>query len=305
MPRIFDIRIASAGCALALASLVSVPAAAQDVRPLAPPVVEPTASPESDEDDTDGRGEAVTVPIPQTPSRAAAASRASSRVTTVIPTGWASVAVGYQPAWIHVATANGFGPARWNEWFAVSGMVPALSPHPFFGPWGTLAYEGWMFERYRAAWTGRSVRRSGGETALWLQRADRAMIEGRVEDAALAYRRVVQRAPAFAPAYLGLGVALAATGEDGAAARAFRQSFDRYPGWLQLAIDWSDLVSDEQHLDAIQSAVADRARGGAPSSRFVAGVLHLFGGEAAAGQAWLAGLDDDPHARELIARTSR
>jgi len=294
-----------AAAALLGSALGSARGLAQDVQPMAPPAVEPVDRPEVNGDDAGEGGDPVAVPIPESPNRAAAAARARARVESVVPREWASVVVGYQPAWLDVGASNGFGPARWNEWFAVAGLAPSISPHPFFGPWGTLGYEGWVFERYRAAWTGRSAERAGGETALWLQRADRAMVEGRTADAVLSYRRVVQRDPGFAPGHLGLGAALATAGDDEAAARAFRQSLDRYPGWLDLAVDWSRLFADDERLESTLASVAARAEAGPPSSRFVAGVLHLFGGRPDAGRAWLAGLEGDPHASDLIVRMRR
>ncbi|MFN2384210.1 MAG: hypothetical protein ABR559_08105 [Gemmatimonadota bacterium] len=278
-------------------------AAAQDPRPLAP-VFEPTGPGESEPADQADvtRGE---IPLPTAADRTAAAARASLPVGAVLPASWTALAVGYQPLWMEIGSARGFGLERWGGYFAATGLVPVISPHPFFSPWGMLSYDTWLFERYRAVWTPAREAPLFGPAAAWLQRGDRAMIDGDPAGAAEAYRRAALGAPEVPLAYLGLGAALAAAGDDAAAARAFRQSLDRYPAWLALAIDWPALFGDGARLAAVQAAAVERARSGDPSSRFVAGVLHLFGGAPATGRELLAGLAADPHTELLLARGPR
>jgi hypothetical protein len=276
-------------------------ATAQVVQPLGPPSERGEPAPGEPETVEGG-----VIPVPLG-GRSAEAARAGTRVGSVLPPAWSSVAVRYQPLW-DVAGAGagaGFGLERWSPYFAASAIMPQLSPHPFLSPWGMLAYEGWLFDRYRAAWDGAPAaddRLDGA--ASWLQRGDRAMAEGRADDAALAYRRVTQAAPELPLGWLALGAALAEAADDPGAADALRQGFDRYPAWLSPALDWQALFGGADRLVAVQSAAAERAEGSA-DARFVAGVLHLFGGAPATGRRLLAALPGDPHAAALLARGPR
>jgi tetratricopeptide (TPR) repeat protein len=283
----------------ALAVIVfAAPAAAQNVRPLAP-ILEPAdqaPSPSSDE-------ETARIPLPLAASRAAAADRARPRVASVLPAAWSSIAERYQPLWDGAGAGTGFGLERWGPYFAAAGIVPSLAPHPFLSPWGMLSYEGWLFDRYRAAWEETADDAERHDLAAgWLQRGDRAIAEGRIDDAALAYRRVTQAAPEFPLGWLALGAALAESGADQEAAGALRQGLDRYPSWLAPALDWEALYGSADRLVGVQSATAERALAGSDDARFVAGVLHLFGGAPATGRRLLSGLVADPHARMLLGR---
>jgi len=82
---------------------------AQDVQPLAPPAVEPVEGPEANGDDTEEGGDPVAIPVPESPNRVAAAARSRARVESVVPREWASVVVGYQPAWLGIVASNGHG----------------------------------------------------------------------------------------------------------------------------------------------------------------------------------------------------
>lgn len=290
--------------AIAVAALVAAtiaPAAGQDVRPLSP-VLRP-----ADERPGEGGGDAAdgaVVPLPRAASRAASADAARARVA-VLPTTWTDVATRWQPLWVATAPPNAFGVERWSSWFAAAGFAPRVEPHPFFSPWGLFSYEGWVFDRYRSAWTG--VRTDGrfAEAADWLRRGDRAMLEGRNLDAATAYRRATLAVPEMPHGYLGLGAALAAMGEDAAAAQALRQSVDRWPAWLPLDVGWVRLWGGDERLDAAVGAARERAATGAEDSRFVAGALCLFGGRVEEGREILGGLGDDHHAGILLSRGPR
>lgn len=290
----------SLGCLLAwacvLTPLARAPLArAQDVRPLLP-VLEPVEPPEPPAEP----GGLEIIALPRATSRAEAASGDRVRVAAVLPASWSAVAAGYQPYWSGVAPADGFGLQLWAGHFAASAIVPAVTPHPFFSPWGMLAYEGRLFENYRALWTGPGTADLAGEAARWLQRGDHAMASGRAPEAAHAYRRVTLAAPDFPLGYLGLGAALAELGDDEPAAMAFRQGLDHYPPWLPLEIDWSRLWVDPDRLAGIQTAAARRAVRGAPASRFTAGVLHLLGGRSDSGRELLDDLTGDAHAALLL-----
>jgi hypothetical protein len=290
------------GAVLALVATLAfaLPATAQDARPLGPDRerAEPTPPPPGEEP---GR-----IPLPLSGSRAASAARAQAGVASVLPPAWSSVVGRYQPLWDAVGAPAGFGLERWGSYFAAAGLVPQLSAHPFLSPWGMLSYEGWLFDRYRAAWEdvpAGDVRLD--QAAGWLQRGDRAMVEGRTDDAVLAYRRVTQTLPELPLGWLALGAALAQTGKDEEADRAFRQGLDRYPPWLAPALQWEALYGSADRLVAVQSATVERAESGRTEPRFVAGVLHLFGGAPATGRRLLSGLVGDPHAAALLARGPR
>jgi tetratricopeptide (TPR) repeat protein len=291
------------GTALALAAMLAfaLPAAAQDARPLGPDREPAEPAPPAPGEEQGGR-----IPLPLSGSRAASAARAQAGVASVLPPTWSSTVGRYQPLWDAVGAPAGFGLERWGSYFAAAGFVPRLSAHPFLSPWGMLSYEGWLYDRYRAAWEdvpGEDARLD--QAAGWLQRGDRAMVEGRTDDAVLAYRRVTQTAPELPLGWLALGAALAQTGRDEEADRAFRQGLDRYPPWLAPAIDWEALYGSAERLVTVQSATAERAESGRAESRFVAGVLHLFGGAPATGRRLLSGLAGDPHAADLLARGPR
>lgn len=289
--------------AIAVAALLGAtagPAAAQDVRPLSP-VLRPSEAPEEGEREA---GEGAVVPLPRAASRAASADAARARVA-VLPTTWSDVATRWQPLWIATAPPNAFGVGRWASWFASSGLAPRLDPHPFFSPWGLFAYDGWIFDRYRSAWTGTRSDGRFAEAADWLRRGDRAMLEGRSLDAATAYRRASLAVPEMPHAYLGLGAALAAMGEDAASAQALRQSVDRWPAWLPLDVGWVRLWGADDRLDAALEASRARAMEGDVDSRFVSGALHLFGGHAGEGREILGAIDGDRHAGLLLSRGPR
>jgi len=271
-------------------------ARAQVVSPLGPPT---GAEPSGEE----AGGERISLPVDG--SRAVVAERAHARVASILPPAWSAVVGRYQPLWDGVGAPSGFGLERWSPYFAAAAIAPQLAPHPFLSPWGMLSYEGWLFDRYRAAWDGPvGPDDRHGEAAGWLQRGDRAMAEGRPGDAAVAYRRTTQAAPELPLGWLALGAALAEAGEDRGSADAFRQGFDRYPSWLSPALDWEALYGGADRLVAVQSATAERASAGG-DARFVAGVLHLFGGAPATGRRLLSTLPEDPHAAGLVARGPR
>jgi len=261
----------------------------QDVRPLAP-ILEPAEPvlPSDRRGGEDGRPELV--PLPDASSRTVAASRDRVRVAAVLPFSWTRIAERYQPAWVEIAAPQGFGLHAWRAYFAASAMSPAISPHPFFSPWGMLSYDGWLYDRYRDVWSNARSPALLGEAANWLQRGDGLMVDGRSAEAASAYRRVTQSAPDFPIGYFGLGAALAETGQDGAAAQAFRQGLERYPAWLGLSLDLLRLYGDPQRLRDVQAATAQRGSVGPSPSRFVAGVLYLFGDRPAQGRALLKGM---------------
>lgn len=278
-------------------------AGAQDVRPLSP-VLRPGAvdRPSAEEEPVDRPG----VPLPEASSRAATADATRARAA-VLPVAWADVATRWQPHWIAIAPGNAFGVDRWSSWFAAAGLVPRVEPHPFFSPWGLFAYEGWIFDRYRAAWSPPRHDDRFAEAARSIRRGDRGMLEARWLDAATAYRRATVAAPELPHGYLGLGAALAATGEVVAAARTFRQAADRWPAWLPLEFDWSRLLGDPTRLAAVLEASLESVDSGSDGDdgRFVAGVLHLFGDRPSTGREILGTLGSDRHARMLLARGPR
>lgn len=299
-----------AAMALALTGVVSgfgplrtTPLAAQDVRPLAP-IREPAPPETPAEPGETPRTEPDFVPLPEAASRAEAASRDRVKVTAVLPAAWNDVVSLYQPFWVDVMPARAFGLQRWTGYFAGAGFAPTVSAHPFFSPWGMMAYDGWLFDRYRALWSSARPPDRGVEAAAWLHRGDRAMAAGLADEASTSYRRVTQVAPELPLGYLGLGAALAELGHDAAAAQAFRQSLDRYPGWLGMAIDWDRLYGADR-LVQVQASTETRALGGSAESRFVAAVLHLFGERPDRGRELLDGLAGDPHAAFLLARGPR
>jgi hypothetical protein len=271
----------------------------QDVRPLAP-ILEP-AEPVLPADPRGGEeGGPELVPLPDASSRTAAASRDRVRVAAVLPTSWTRIAERYQPVWVEIAAPQGFGLHAWRAYFAASALSPAVSPHPFFSPWGVLSYDGWVYDRYRDVWSNARPPALLGEASTWLQRADRLMLDGRPAEAASAYRRVTQAAADFPIGYFGLGAALAETGQDEDAAQAFRQGLERYPPWLGLSLDWLRLYGDPGRLRAVQAATAERGSVGASPSRFVAGILHLFGERPAQGQALLRGMAEGDGQVQLL-----
>ena len=288
--------------AIALGLGIAASAAAQDVSPLTPmsgkdgPRSEPAV-----EAPTNGQG--VVIPLPQAANRVEAAERSRIRVSAALPASWTSVSTRYQPYWSGIEPAGAFGVNSWSPWFAASGLVPVLSPHPFFSPWGLLGYDGWMYDRYRAIWGAAGSPDGSPDAALWLQRGDRAMLESRPREAAQAYRRVTQIAPELPLGYFGLGIALAELGEDGDAAAALRQAVDRYPGWLPPSVDWISLVSDPARMARLLTSTAARAERGGRASVFVAGVMSLYGGEPDAGRAYLSAILPDEHARILLSRS--
>lgn len=297
------------GSALALTAFLALAGAltqvgavvAQDVRPLGPDLAPsgPTASRPDEE-------QSGSIPLPLAGSRAATAALAQAGVASVLPPVWRTTADRYQPLWDVVGSSVGFGIERWGSYFAAAGIVPHLTPHPFLSPWGMLSYEGWLFDRYRAAWLDAPTSDDLiAQAAVWLQSGDRAMAEGRPEEAALAYRQVTQSEPELPLGWLALGAALAEMGQDAEAGRSFRQGLDRYPAWLTPALDWEALYSGADRLVAVQSASVERASSGSPEARFVAGVLHLYGGAPATGRRFLSGLEGDPHAAMLLARSAR
>ncbi|MBW3660059.1 MAG: hypothetical protein KY397_00295 [Gemmatimonadetes bacterium] len=286
--------------ALGLVGFPRVPAIAQDVRPLSPAI----GSSEVERETREKSLEEGVMPLPEASSRAATADAARARAA-VLPTAWMEVAARWQPHWIGIGPAHAYGVDRWSSWFAAAGLVPRVEPHPFFSPWGLYAYDGWIFDRYRSAWT--ALRKDGriAEAAGWIRRGDRAMLEGRELDAATAYRRATVAAPELPHGYLGLGAALAGMGEDAAAAQAWRQSVDRWPAWLPLDLGWSRLWGDEARLVTVLEASLRRAADGDPDSAFVAGALHLFGGRPTAGREFLGAFEADRHADVLLSRGPR
>lgn len=288
--------------AMAIGLCIAASAAAQDVSPLAPmsgkdgPRAEPIV-------ETSPNGQGVVIPLPQAASRVAAADRSRIHVTAGLPASWMSVSSRYQPYWSGVEPAGAFGIETWSPWFAASGLVPVLSPHPFFSPWGLLSYDGWMYDRYRALWGAVGSADARPDAALWLQRGDRAMLESRPREAAQAYRRLTQIAPDLPLGYFGLGIALAELGEDDDAAAALRQAVDRYPGWLPPSVDWIALVGDETRMGRLLATTAARAERGDRASVFVAGVMSLYGGQPDAGRAYLSAILPDEHARVLLSRS--
>lgn len=305
MPKPRNVRLIVAALVWLICGLGSEePARAQDIRPLAP-VLEPAEPGNRPEVPGPAGEDPELIPLPQAPSRTAAASRDRVRVAAVLPASWSGVTAQYQPYWTGITSVNGFGLHGLTPYFAAAGLVPILTPHPFLGPWGMLGYEGWLFDRYRSVWG--SPRSAGplGDAAEWLQRGDHAMANSRAADAAHAYRRVTLAAPDFPLGYLGLGAALAELGDDEAAARAFRQSLDRYPAWLALSVDWALFYGNPGRLASVQAAAAERAEAGGAASRFVAGVLYLFGDRADLGRGLLAGLEGDRHAELLVTRGPR
>jgi hypothetical protein len=297
-------------CTLIVAAVVFAPVLgielqAQDIQPLAP-VLEPNdrEGPEDGVETPNPEGPEL-IPLPEAPNRTTAASRDRIRVTTVLPASWSGVVASYQPLWIGILSPNGFGLHRWTPYFASSALAPVLTAHPFFGPWGVLSYDGWILDRYRQVWTSAQPPERFAEAGHWLQLGDRAMAERSTTEAAAAYRHVTLVAPDFPLGYLGLGAALAELGDDLGAAQAFRQSLDRYPAWLGLAVDWSLLYGRRDRLEAVQAAAGRRAESGSANSQFVAGVLHMFGDDPTLGREMLSGLPDDPHAVHLMTRGPR
>lgn len=288
--------------AIALGLCLAAPVEAQDVSPLTPmsgkdgPRREPAV-------EIPSSGQAVVIPLPQAANRVEAADRSRIRVTAALPSSWISVSTRYQPYWSVVEPAGSFGIESWSPWFAASGLVPVLAPHPFFSPWGLLSYDGWLYDRYRAIWGSAGSADSRPDAALWLQRGDRAMLESRPREAVQAYRRVTQIAPDLPLGFFGLGIALAELGEDEDAAAALRQAIDRYPGWLPPAVDWIALVGDGTRMARLLVTTAERAERGDRASVFVAGVMSLYGGEPSAGRAYLAEMLPDEHARILLSRS--
>jgi tetratricopeptide (TPR) repeat protein len=288
--------------AIAVGLCVAAPAVAQDVSPLTPmsgkdgPRSEPAV-------ETPPSGQGVVIPLPQAANRVEAADRSRIRVTAALPASWISVSTRYQPYWSGVEPAGAFGVESWSPWFAASGMVPVLSPHPFFSPWGLLSYDGWMYDRYRAIWGSAGTADARPDAALWLQRGDRAMLEERPREAAQAYRRVTQIAPDLPLGFFGLGIALAELGEDDDAAAALRQAVDRYPGWLPPSVDWIALVGNGSRMERLRASAAGRAERGDRASVFVAGVMSLYGGDPSAGRAYLTAILPDEHARILLSRS--
>lgn len=261
----------------------------QDVRPLAP-ILEPAEPvlPGDSRGGEDGRPELV--PLPDASSRTVAASRDRVRVAAVLPSSWTRIAERYQPVWVEVVAPQGFGLHAWRAYFTATAMTPVISPHPFFSPWGMLSYDGWLYDRYRDVWSNARPPALLDEAATWLQRGDRLMVEGHPVEAASAYRRVTQSAPDFPIGFFGLGAALAETGQDEAAAVAFRQALERYPAWLGLALDLGRLYGDPERLRDVQASTAERGSHGASPSRLVAGILHLFGDRPGQGRALLRGM---------------
>jgi tetratricopeptide (TPR) repeat protein len=243
------------------------------------------------------------IPLPQAANRVEAADRARVRVTAALPASWTSVSTRYQPYWSGVQPAGAFGIDSWSPWFAASGLIPVLSPHPFFSPWGLLSYDGWMYDRYRALWGAARSADESPDAALWLQRGDRAMLENLPREAAQAYRRLTQIAPDLPLGYFGLGIALAELGEDDDAAASLRQAIDRYPAWLPPSVDWIALMGDEARMARLLTTTAARAERGNRASVFVAGVMSLYGGEPSAGRAYLAAILPDEHAQVLLSRS--
>lgn len=296
-------------CALITAGGFGDTSLAQEIQPLGP-VIEPDAAegPVGREggEEVGEVGEAGVIPLPEAGNRTAAAAADRVRVATVLPTSWSGIVASYQPHWTGVLSPTGFGIQRWSSYFSAAAISPVLTAHPFFGPWGVLAYDGWILDRYRDSWTSNRAPGRLAGAARYLQAADRAMAEGRVDDAVVAYSSVTQTAPDFALGYLALGAALAEQGrDDDAAAMAFRQSLDRYPGWLSLAVDLTLFYGRTERLDSVRAAADRRARLGSDSSVLVSGILHLFGDDPERGRTILSQLPDDLHAQHLISRGPR
>ncbi|CAN5898791.1 hypothetical protein BH20GEM1_BH20GEM1_08450 [soil metagenome] len=287
----------------ALAALcLATPATAQIVSPLSPMPGREGAPPEPTVE-RPGNGQAVVIPLPQAANRVEAADRARIHVSAALPSSWITIASRYQPYWAGARPTTAFGLEGWLPWFAASGFSPILSPHPFFSPWGMLSYDGWMYDRYRAIWGPAHNTNTRSEAALWLQRGDRAMLANRPRDAAQAYRRLTQIAPDLPLGYFGLGIALAEAGEDEPAAASLRQAIDRYPGWLPPSVDWVALLGDGPRMERLLAATGRRAERGGLASVFVAGVMSLYGGEPAAGRAYLSAILPDEHAQILLSRS--
>jgi tetratricopeptide (TPR) repeat protein len=277
-------------------------AVAQDVSPLSPIAGNDEARPEP-KVERPSDGQAVVIPLPQAANRVEAADRARLHVAATLPASWTALATRYQPYWAGVEPLGAFGVESWMPWFAGAGFSPILAPHPFFSPWGLLSYDGWMYDRYRAIWGPARPADDRSDAALWLQRGDRAMLADRPRDAVQAYRRLTQIASDLPHGYFGLGIALAALGEDDAAAASLRQAIDRYPGWLSPSVDWIALIGDGPRLAKLLTTTAARAERGERASVFVAGVMCLYGGEPAAGRAYLSAILPDEHAQILLSRT--
>jgi hypothetical protein len=160
-----------------------------------------------------------------------------------------------------------------------------------------------MYDRFRALWGPARPASDEPDAALWLQRGDRAMLEGRPREAAQAYRRLTQIASDLPLGYFGLGISLAEVGDDEAAAASLRQAIDRYPGWLAPSVDWNALLGDRPRLDRLLATTSARAERGARASVFVAGVMNLYGGEPAVGRAYLSAILPDEHAQILLSRS--
>ncbi len=285
--------------AAALLGLGTTVADAQEVRPLAP-VLEPAEPLRPGERRGDDDGQPDLIPLPDASSRAAAASRDRVRVAAVLPASWTRIAERYQPVWVGITTPHGFGLHAWRQYFAVSAAAPALSAHPFLSPWGMLSYDGWLYDRYRDVWSTARTPELLADASVWLQRGDRLMVAARPEEAVQAYRRVTQSAPDFAIGYFGLGAALAELGHDEQAARAFRQGLERYPVWLGLSLDWRQIFGDPGRLNAVLAASARRAGSDGADSRFVAGVLHLFGDRPEQGRTLLEGMAESDGQVQLL-----
>lgn len=272
---------------------------AQEVRPLAP-VLEPAEPLRPGERRGDDDGQPELVPLPDASSRAETASQDRVRVAAVLPASWTRIAERYQPAWVGVATPNGFGLHAWREYFALSAAAPVLTAHPFFSPWGMLSYDGWLYDRYRDVWSRAPAPELLADASIWLQRGDRMMAEGRPTDAVQAYRRVTQSAPDFPLGYFGLGAALAELTQDDQSARAFRQGLERYPVWLVLSLDLRQLYGDADRLGAVLAASARRGNAENSSGRFVAGVLHLFADRPEQGRTLLRGMAERDSQVQLL-----
>jgi tetratricopeptide (TPR) repeat protein len=291
--------------AIVLAPLLGADSLAQDIQPLAPALEPNDREQPEDGVETPGFDEPELIPLPEARNRTTAALRDRVRVTTVLPASWSGVVANYQPLWIGILSPSGFGLHQWTPYFASSGLAPVLTAHPFFGPWGVLSYDGWILDRYRQVWTSANPPGRLADAGHWLQLGDRAMAERSAREAAEAYRQVTQAAPDFPLGYVGLGAALAELGDDAGAAQAFRQSLDRYPAWLALAVDWSLFYGRQDRLETVQAAADQRAESGSANSQFVAGVLHMFGDHPGLGREILSGLEDDPHAVHLMTRGPR
>lgn len=288
--------------ALLVVSAAAGVANAQDVSPLAPMAGDDEGRPAPGADrPTEGQG--VVIPLPQAGSRVEAADRARVHVAAALPARWSSVATRYQPYWAGVEPLGAFGVRSWIPWFAGAGFVPVLAPHPFFSPWGLLSTDGWMYDRYRAIWGPARAPGERSDAAVWLQRGDRAMLADRPRDAVQAYRRLTQVASDLPLGYFGLGMALAELGEDEAAAASLRQALDRYPGWISPSADWGAMVGDGRRLERLLGATRQRAARGAKASVFVAGVVHIYGGEPDEGRVYLGSLLPDEHAQVLLTRS--